>query len=82
MNAIISSKILLLLSLSCLLPLPASAMQNIVKSINCSELDGKPGENGRDGLPDSNCKNGGNGGQGKPNINNGSGGNGGHGGNG
>lgn len=59
MNAIISSKTLLLLSLSCLLCLSASAMQNIVKSINCSALDGKPGENGLDGLPDSNCKNGG-----------------------
>ncbi len=47
---------LLLLSLSCLLPLPASAMQNIVKSISCSALDGKSGENGLDGLPDSNCK--------------------------
>lgn len=77
MNAIISSKKLLLLSLSCLLPLPASAMQNIVKSISCSALDGKSGENGLDGLPDSNCKNGGNGGQGTLHINNGSGGNGG-----
>ncbi|MBW5826073.1 hypothetical protein H0I68_13540 [Yersinia kristensenii] len=58
MNEIFSSKTLLLLAL----PLPVSAMQNIVTSINCLELDGKPGENGLDGLPDSNCKNGGNGG--------------------
>lgn len=59
--------------------LPASAVQETAKSTHCAVLDGKPGENGHDGLSDTNCKNGGNGGQGDPNINNGTGGNGGDG---
>ncbi|MBD2783479.1 hypothetical protein ID858_04240 [Xenorhabdus sp. DI] len=38
---------------------------NDVKNIDCKILNGKPGQNGQDGIPDSHCKNGGKGGDGQ-----------------
>ncbi|PHM36685.1 hypothetical protein [Xenorhabdus innexi] len=56
---------------------------NDVKNIDCTTLDGKPGQNGKDGIPDSHCKDGGKGGDGKyPGQAGGHGGNGADGGNG
>ncbi|MDC9594752.1 hypothetical protein [Xenorhabdus sp. IM139775] len=38
---------------------------NDAKHIDCNTLNGKPGQNGKDGIPDSNCKDGGKGGNGQ-----------------
>lgn len=58
------SLLLLLIFTFSVLSLPASAVQEKTKSTHCAALDGKLGENGHDGLSDTDCKNGDNGGNG------------------
>jgi len=76
MNRFNSLLTLFIFSISLALPLSAKHSGNVM---DCSWLNGSPGENGHDGIPNGNCNKGGNGGNGVSGINNGSGGNGGNG---
>ncbi|PHM36924.1 collagen-like surface protein [Xenorhabdus mauleonii] len=83
MKKIVAILFISIISIPFLLQAKTNNEVNISKKLDCRNLNGQPGQNGKDGIPNSHCKDGGKGGDGKlPGQSGGNGGNGAPGGNG